>query len=802
MPSMPGLTSAEAAARFAAGQYNRPPEPGTKSLHAILLENVFSVFNFIIGGIVLFLLAFYLGTRDGRLLWDCVGVFAVAFSNTVIAVIQELRAKLAMEKVNLLIVREVTALRDGAEVAIPHGRIVLGDAIVVKRGDQAVVDGKVLESHRLEMDESLLTGESEPIEKGAGDSVLSGSFCVSGNGCYVVERLSDASYASEVTRLAQRLKSRVSPLQRQLNRIVEALFGVSVALAVLAGSLGLVRHQLGVELVRKLATILDGLVPQGLVLTASLIFALGIYRIGKVGAVVQSFNAIESFAGVRAICMDKTGTLTQNRMSVRKVTPLAPGLAVETLEGLLGTYARLSSEKNATIRALEALPGDGQAAQVDEIPFSSRRKMSVLMVERGGVETTYALGALEVLLEKCPQGSGVAAAGGLEVYRNLLFGEVMDRRQIDPRADNLGSFRLRPLGIVSLGDLVRPDAREVIGEFARRGIALKILSGDSATAILATCRDIGWSVADSEVVGGAELDALEGQRFEAAVEKSVVFARLRPEQKVRIVQALRARKIHTAMIGDGVNDVPAIKQADVGIAMEEGAAITREVADIVLRENRFTLLPVVFAEGQKIVDTVVTVAKLFLTKNCMVIYVTLGSALLLWGFPLTPRRLGLFNLFAIGVPSLLIAFSNASRERPKRVVADLLTFVATSALVTVGFGEAAFAIAQRSSIGPPGVANMAMLATMVTTALASYLVIVWRRGHTGAHLLWAALLAAAFALVVTKPGSSGLPRFFDKFYEIRSLDWATWRIVLAVSACGGLVLVGAQKLRAALLKLG
>jgi cation-transporting ATPase E len=186
----------------------------------------------------------------------------------------------------------------------------------------------------------------------------------------------------------------------------------------------------------------------------------------------------------------------------------------------------------------------------------------------------------------------------------------------------------------------------------------------------------------------------------------------------------------------------------------------------------------------------------------MVIYVTLGSALLLWGFPLTPRRLALFNLFAIGAPSMLIAFSNASRERPKRVVADLVTFVATSALVTVGFGEAAFAIAQRSSLGPPDAANMAMLATMVMIALANYLLIVWRGGRRGAHLLWAALLAGAFALVATKPGYSGLPRFFDRFYEIWSLDWAAWRIVLAVSACGCLVLVGAQKLRAVLMKLG
>ncbi|MGA2328346.1 MAG: HAD-IC family P-type ATPase [Bryobacteraceae bacterium] len=808
MPSLTGLTSTEVAARLAAGEYNRPPEPGTKSIRAIVRDNLFCVFNIIIGCIILFLLASFLGTRDVRLLWDCSGVFSVAFFNTVIAAVQEIRAKLAMDKVNMLIVREVTALRNGECVSIPHCQIVMGDVIVVKRGDQAVVDGSLLQSHRLEMDESLLTGESEPIEKKEGDTILSGSFCLSGNGAYVVQRLSDSSFASGITRLAQRLKSEVSPLQRQINRIVELLSGVAVVLCILEGSLGLLRHELNVDLVRKLATVLIGLVPQGLVLTASVIFAIGIYRISKVGAVVQTFNAIESFAGVQVICMDKTGTLTQNRMSVRKVTPLAPGFTAASLERLLGTYARLSSEKNATIRALEAFPPDSEAKQVDEFPFSSQRKMSAMTVARDGHETTYALGAFELLVPQCSASSPALSADaivaqGLQVYRNLLFGEVIDRDKMEPGPDSLGSFRVRPLAIVSISDLVRPDARDVIQQFAGAGIAFKILSGDSAASILATCRDIGWTVDSSEVISGAELEALDGERLEAAVEKSVVFARLRPEQKVKIVQALRARKIHTAMIGDGVNDVPAIKQADLGIAMDEGAPITKEVADIILRQNRFTLLPQVFEEGKKIVNTVGTVARLFLTKNFLVIYLALASSLLLWDFPLTPRRLALFNLFAIGAPAILIAFTNASTDRRKRLVPDLLSFVAISALVMAASGQAGFSMALKE-FGPGEIPSMVTVSILVLISVVNFLLIISRRGqkNRGVYLLFAAFMLLVFVPAVSVTASNWLLRFLREFCEISTLDRAAWRIVAVVCAIGSLVLAGAQKLRGELVNRG
>ena len=812
LSSIAGLTLAEVAAKFAAGEYNRPPRPGTKSVRAILIGNLLSVFNIIIGLIVCFLMLFYAGTHDARLLWDCVGVFSVGLLNTVIAVVQEIRAKLAMDKVNMLIVRKVTVLREGKPLEVSHDQIVLGDTIVLGRGDQAVVDGPLIQSNLLELDESLLTGESEPVEKKEGDLILSGSFCLSGKGYYLAERLSDSSYAAEITRSAQRLKLEPSPLQKSVNRIVKLLFCVAVFLCVLQIAVSVYRQHLDVDLVRTIATILIGLVPQGLVLTSSVIFAIGIYRISKVGAVVQSFNAIESFAGVQVICMDKTGTLTQNRMSVRQIVPAELNIPVVRLKELLGMYSQLSSDKNATIRALGEFPGNGAATVVKEFPFSSQRKMSILSVALDGKNTSYVLGALDLLAEQCPHAARpffdeVFNSGRLSLYRNLLFGEVIDPENIALRPGDLGSFRVRPLGIVSLSDVVRPDACDVVREFSKNGIQFKILSGDSATSILATCRDIGWDVPEADVITGADLEALQGAAFDSAVERSVVFARLKPEQKVRIVGALRARKIHTAMIGDGVNDVPAIREADLGIAMDEGAAITKEVADIILLKNRFTLLPAVFDEGKRIIDTVEIVAKLFLTKNFLVIYLTLASALLLLEFPLTPRRVSLFNIFAIGMPAMLVAFTNKRADGQKRFVLDLISFVAVSAFVMVSGGYAGYYLARDSGgalTNAGDIPAMVMVSIMVLTSIANFLLIISRPGQKSrrAYVLVALGMVIIYVVATSMGGSGWAVRFLHEFYEISPIDLASWETVAIACAVSSLVLFAAQRLRAVLVNRG
>jgi cation-transporting ATPase E len=802
-----GLSAAEVDSRIEAGQYNKPPQSATKTVPRIFRDNLVSVFNVIIGLIILFLLSFYLASNDKRLLLDAVGVFTVALFNTAIAIFQEVKAKRALDKVNMLLAREVAVVRDGCVRRVPQEQIVLADVIVLRRGDQAVVDGTVMESNHMEIDESLLTGESTPIEKEAGDRILSGSFCLSGNGYYRVTELSDESYAAGIRRLAQQLKIITSPLQRQINRIVIWLFAAAVVLCLIEAARSALDHQLGVEFARRLATIAIGLVPQGLVLMASVTFAIGIYRISRVGALVQAFNAIESFANVQVICMDKTGTLTQNRMTVRKVTPLNDELLVEALERQLGTYARFSSDKNATIRALESFAADSACEPVYEVPFSSQRKMSVLGLRAGDREAAYVLGAFEMLIERCDSDErrrAVAAAAELDVYRNLFFGEVLNPEVIARSSNDLGPFKVKPLGIISLSDTVREDVCDVIREFEQRGIRFKILSGDSTTSIRATCRDIGWEISEAQVITGSELDGLPETEWSEVIEGKTVFARLRPEHKVKIVQALRAKNIYTAMIGDGVNDVPAIKHADLGFAMDEGASITKEVADIILLKNRFTLLPEVFEEGKKIVNTVGSVARLFLTKNFMLIYLTLLSAFLSWEFPLTPRRVSLINIFAIGLPAMVIALTNTNTDRHKRFLLDLLSFVAVSALVIVAAGYAGyFFVRDNSQSAESGseAASMVMLSIMVVNFVVSFVIVAALGGRKkwGLYIAYAASMIALYFLIVGVAADNRLLVLIKTFYEISSISGRGWVVMLAVCAVSALVLLSAHKLRLALI---
>jgi cation-transporting P-type ATPase E len=417
----------------------------------------------------------------------------------------------------------------------------------------------------------------------------------------------------------------------------------------------------------------------------------------------------------------------------------------------------------------------------------------------------YVLGAFEILAEHCsPERREftlqTAAQAELDVYRNLMLAELLNPEALDQQVKDLAPLRLAPLAIASLSDTVREDVAEVIQEFESKGIRFKILSGDSATSIRATCRDIGWLVGDADIISGAELDGLDDRQLEQAVEQKVVFARLRPEHKVKIIEALRARNIYTAMIGDGVNDVPAIKRADMGMAMDEGASITKEVADIVLLKNRFTLLPQIFEEGKKIINTVSSIARLFLTKNFMVIYLTLISALLFWDFPLTPRRVAFINIFAIALPALIIALTNSNTDRHRRFVLDLLSFVAVSALVIVAAGYTGFyLIKKQAEASQQGIqtAYMVMLSIMIITSIISFLIVAALGGKKkrGLYLTYAASIIAVYIAVVAIQLDNLLFVSLKTFYELSAISADGWLVVLMVCGISSFILIGAQKLR-------
>jgi cation-transporting ATPase E len=796
---MTGLTSEQVNERIAKGLQNKSARIRSKKTTEIIIENIFSVFNLIILTIVLFLLVFYLRTNDNRLILDLFGVSMVAVINTLIALIQELRAKRALDKVSLLLKKEITVVRDSKEYSIDQNEIVVDDLIRIERGDQAVVDGKIAKANHLEIDESLLTGESHPIAKNENDKILSGSFCVSGNGYYIAEKVGDDSYASEVTRLAKRFKLNVSPLQSKINFIVKALFVTAVLLIILEGLANQISFGY-VESVRKVSTIMISLVPQGLVLMASVTFALGIYRISKIGAIIQKLNAVESFANVKVVCTDKTGTLTQNKLSVNRITVLDSSKSEDEIKSLLGSYAESSTDKNTTLRTLEAFEPVKDCKVTDEIPFSSETKMSLLKMKINGKETAYILGGFDILIENTNQKENsfrLYDENRLKVYRNLLFGTVDTSLSFEKLRENLSATEIKPICIVSIADKVRDDVMDAIRLFKQNDIHVKILSGDSAEAIQAVAREIGWDIKDDELVSGGEIDKTADDDFTKTVMDKAVFARLKPEHKLRIIKTLKKEKIYTAMIGDGVNDLPAIKESDMGIAMEEGSRITKEVADIVLLKNKFSLLPQIFDEGNKIVNTVSSIAKLFLTKNFMVIYLTLISLLFLFEFPLTPRRVALINLFSIGLPSFIIALKNANVSKTKRFMEDLISFVLVSAIVIVGAAIAGEFLAERMFDISETEVEMVMMSIMIVTTTANYFSIVLKKGEKNSktYIYYGMLIVVLFIFFGVTKIDFILFNFIKTFYEITPLKPEYWGLVAVISVIGSAALYLLQKVR-------
>lgn len=803
-----GLSQTEVADRIKQGLQNKSSKPKTKTISEIFIENIFSVFNLVILSIIIFVLYFYLKLSDNRLVLDSIGILTIAFINTFLGIYQEIRAKIALDKVNLLLKKEVTVVRDGKEIQLEPTGIVKDDAIKINRGDQVVVDGRILFSNHLEIDESLLTGESNSVQKKESDEIFSGSFCISGNGYYKAEKIGDESLAAQITKTAKKYKFDLTPLQKRINLIVKILFATAIVLVLLE----IMFNQSGfnADFVRKISTILISLVPQGLVLTATITFALGVYRISKLGAIIQKLNAIESFSNVQIVCTDKTGTLTQNKLSVHKITDMNSGLSDEKLKLLIGTYAHLTSDKNATAVALCEYAPDKEFHRTDEFPFNSEKKMSLIRMNKGDIKQTYILGAFDILINRTneiqkQEALKIFKENNLQVYRNLLFGIVKNDESLEMIASSQGVRDISPLCIISIKDIIREDVFDAIKLFEDNDIKIKILSGDSAKAVQEVANQIGWIISDNELITGNDLDKIADNELKDTVLSKTIFARLKPEHKLRIIKSLKKEKIYTAMIGDGVNDLPAIKESDMGIAMEEGSAITKEVADIVLLENKFSLLPSIFDEGNRIVNSVKSVGKLFITKNFFVIYISILSIFFILDFPLTPRRVSLINIFGIGLPAFIIALKNTNTEKTKYFMKDLISFVVLSALIIVAAGYIGIETVQKFHIVSEKETQMIMLTIMIITNIANYFSIVLVKNEINkeqlTYLLYGFLILLLYIFLAATGINSGIIYYIKLFYEIEYIRKDLWPSIMTISLISSVVLYTAQKFRARLLKL-
>lgn len=688
-----GLSQREVAARRAGGQVNRMPRQTSRTYSQILRENVFTSVNNIM--FVLSLALLFLGQIS-----DAIISTGVVFFNVLVSVAQELRAKRTLDRIALLTRPRATVVREGQEQEIDPDDIVLDDVLLVHAGDQIVVDGPLL-AGSLEADESLLTGESDRVLKGIGETLYSGSFCVSGSAYYRAEKIGSASVASQLTIKARTFRRVYTPLQQEINLIIRALLLVAMFFELLLFISTFINYVPVVESV-KMAVVTIGIVPKGLFLATSVAYAVGALNMLGKGALVQQANAVESLSNVDILCLDKTGTLTANALVVESLYPFA--IAEQELRRLLANFIAASTTRNATSEAIAAACGPSAATwhAREEVPFSSERKWSALAVDAGQDTGVYVLGAPDVLQLHGQQAESAAwiEEKTRQGMRVVLFARSHEDISLfdDQQTPRLPD-RLVPTGMISLRDQLRPETRETLANFAKTGVRLKIISGDHPDTVAALARQIDFDTGDS-AVAGQDIERMDDAQLAEAAEQHTIFGRVTPRQKERIVRALHTRSHYVAMIGDGVNDVAALKQADLGIAMESGSQAARGVSDIVLLKDTFAALPPAFKEGQRIRNGMHSILKLFMTR---VLYVTLllVATTVVEGFPFVPKQNAILTFFTEGVPTIALATWAYPSIVPRgNLSRSLLRFVLPAA-ITISLAGLAVYLGELLAIAQP-----------------------------------------------------------------------------------------------------
>lgn len=682
-----GLSSAEAAARAARGESNRTRGPALADYAAIGRRHLVTVFNLVVAPTAVMLFAY--GEWRAAL-----SVTVTALANTAIGLAQELRAKWQLDRLAILTACRAVVVRDGTPVEVAADDVVRGDLIVLRAGDTVVADGPVADAHYLEVDEALLTGESDPVRRRAGDRLLSGSVCVTGEGRYVAERVGRGAFAQSVAADAKRYSYTTSPMTRALNRIVTALSAVALALCALYAVLYALGHLTAERVFLMIAATVISMVPQGLVLTATVSFTIGAVVVGRRGALVQRLNAVEAMAAVDVICTDKTGTLTTNRLRLDRIDELADLSAAEVRHRLALFAGATIDRDNKNVMALRAAVGDAPAEVVDQLPFSARTRFSAVRVRADGAERVLVLGAPEVLLAAGAPGAERLAALQGAGLRVLAFAEARGAvPALEPGAVPAGAV---PVALVALADELRPDAAAVLRALSEQGIAFKALSGDNPQTVAATVAPLDLPLSREPVVSGKDLEAAADPVAFARAHS--VFGRVEPLQKVAIVDALQRGGANVAMIGDGVNDVLPIKKADLGIAMGEGSAASKSVSSLVLQGNNFAVLPEAIGEGRTIVRNLRRAAKLFLVKNVYsgVLILAYAVGFCDMPFPYQPQQVSLLNWMVIGVPALLVALSRERAPAASRVpfLRDAGGFALRTGLVCATAGLAVFALSR------------------------------------------------------------------------------------------------------------
>ncbi|MBF6398631.1 cation-translocating P-type ATPase [Nocardia cyriacigeorgica] len=776
-PRSTGLTAAEVDERRRDGRTNDVPDRASRSVRDIVRANVFTRINAILG--VLFVLVMATGSViDGMF-----GLLIVA--NSAVGIIQEIRAKRTLDQLAIVSQAKPTVRRDGRSAQIAPKDVVLDELIELGPGDQIVVDGEVVESELLEVDESLLTGEADPVHKELGAQVLSGSYVVSGSGAYRATKVGRDAYAAKLAEEASKFTLVNSELRNGINTILKVI----TYLLIPAGAL-IIYNQLFSSgqswrpAVTGMVAALVPMVPEGLVLMTSIAFAVGVVRLGRRKCLVQELPAIEGLARVDVVCADKTGTLTENGMRLADLELLDGGDDAE-IRRALAAMAGDDPRPNASVQAIaEALPERPGWTYTAVAPFSSAKKWSGFSYGEHG---NWLLGAPDVLLDPGSEDARTAEELGSSGLRILLLA-TSDRPVDAPDAPGT----VTPAALVVLEQKVRPDARDTLDYFASQDVAIKVISGDNAVSVGAVAASLDLPGGDHAVDARGlpeDRDALAD-----VLDRETTFGRVRPDQKRAMVGALQSRGHTVAMTGDGVNDVLALKDADIGVAMGSGSPATRAVAQIVLLDNKFATLPYVVGEGRRVIGNIERVSNLFLTKTVYSVLLAFlvglagaGSQIFDYepiGYPFLPRHVTIAAWFTIGIPAFILSLAPNNERARTGFVGRVMRLAIPSGVV---IGVATFVAYLIAYAGPEATEEQTVQAG--TTALITLIMIaVWVLAIVARPYVWwkVVLLGAsvlAYLLLFTIP-------FTREFFK---LDPSNVGLTTAAVICGlvGIVLVEA-----------
>ena len=723
-----GLSAADVHQRMAAGAVNRAATGPTRTVGQIVQANVFTVFNLLLS-VLLVVVLFVAPPQDALF-----GVVLV--TNALIGIVQELRAKRTLDRLALLSAPKAVVIRDERRWEVPVDEVVLDDLLVAAPGDQIVVDGIVVQSEGLEVDESLLTGEADAITKGITDEVLSGSFVSAGSGVYKAQRVGTDAYAATLAEEAKKFTLVRSELRHGIDWILKTIAWLMLPMMVLLVWSQFRANDELKEAIRVAVAGMVAMVPQGLVLLTSVAFAVGVVRLGRRRVLVQELSAVEGLARVDVVCFDKTGTLTEGRLAVDEVRLLQER---DNVVQALGALAAADANPNATMRAvMDRFTEPIGWWRTETVPFSSARKWTAASFGDYG---SWVIGAPEMILPNDRAVEAAAGSAAAEGKRVLLLAHSPERLSGD-----LLPHGLMGAAIVLLSDVVRADAADTLSYFAEQGVATKVISGDHPETVASIARAVGLPGAD-QVVDARNLPEDDASLI-AVIEQGTVFGRVTPHQKRAMVGALQARGHVVAMTGDGVNDVLALKDADIGIAMGSGSSASRAVAQLVLLDGSFDTLPSVVDEGRRVIANIERVANLFVTKTVYALLLAVLVVVFARAFPFVPRHLTLVGTLTIGAPGFVLALAPTSVRARPGFVARVLRFAIPVGALAAAATYAAYELAIAEDVT---LLRARTLATLVLVSVGLFALIVNSRPLTPGRRVLVGTMAGIFGLVLLAP---------------------------------------------------